>query len=172
MAIEIERKWFAIYAVAATLIIVADRVTKLAVTASMPLHSARPVIDGFFDLVHTRNTGMAFSLLADASPAIRQILIPALSVAAVALVVVLFFQGEPGARRFQFGLALVLAGAVGNLYDRAVYGFVVDFLDFYVGGYHWPAFNVADSAITTGAGLLVLDSFHATRRESSAEGAT
>ena len=112
---------------------------------------------------------MAFSLLADASPAIREIVIPALSVAAVALVVVLFFQAESGARRFQFGLTLVLAGAVGNLYDRAVYGFVVDFLDFAVAGYHWPAFNVADSSITTGAGLLVFDSFSNARQEAKAE---
>ncbi len=169
MAIEIERKWVGIYLAAAVLIVAADRVTKLAIAASMPLHSVRPVIDGFFDLVHTRNTGMAFSLLADASPAIREIVIPALSVAAVALVVVLFFQAESGARRFQFGLTLVLAGAVGNLYDRAVYGFVVDFLDFAVAGYHWPAFNVADSSITTGAGLLVFDSFSNARQEAKAE---
>lgn len=169
MAIEIERKWLGIYAVAAVLIIAADRVTKLAIAASMPLYSSRPVIEGFFDLVHTRNTGIAFSLFADAGPTVREILIPGMSVAAVVLVVVLFFQSGSGSLRFQVGLTLVLAGAVGNLYDRAVYGFVVDFLDFYVGGYHWPAFNVADSSITTGAGLLVLDSLSTARHEAKAE---
>ena len=170
MAIGIERKRLGPYAVVAVLIVAADRLTKLAIAASVPLYGSQTIIAGFFDLVHTRNTGMAFGLFADADPLIRQILIPALSVAAVVLVVVLFFQAEPGARRFQFGLTLVLAGAVGNLFDRAVYGFVVDFLDFYVGSYHWPAFNVADSSITTGAGLLVLDSFQAARREAKAEG--
>ncbi len=169
MGIEIERKWLGVYAVAAVLIIAADRVTKLAISASIPLYSSRTVIEGFFDIVHTRNTGIAFSLFADAGPTVREILIPGMSVAAVVLVVVLFFQSGSGSWRFQVGLTLVLAGAVGNLYDRAVYGFVVDFLDFYVGGYHWPAFNVADSSITTGAGLLVLDSFSTARHEAKAE---
>ena len=172
MPIGIGKKWFWIYAAAAGLIITADRVTKLAIAASMPLYSSRTVIDGFFDLVHTRNTGMAFSLFADAGPAVRELVIPALSLAAVVLVVVLFFQSESDSRRFQLGLTLVLAGAVGNLYDRAAYGFVVDFLDFYVAGYHWPAFNVADSSITTGAGLLALDSFSSSRRAGKAEQST
>ena len=165
MLTGIEKKRFWPYGVAVALIFTADRITKLAIESSMPLYSSRSVIEGFFNLVHTRNTGIAFSLFADSSPVIREIVIPAFSVIAVALVVILFFQSESNSWRLQLGLMLVLAGALGNLYDRASYGFVVDFLDFYVGDYHWPAFNVADSSITTGAGLLVFDSISLNRQK-------
>ena len=165
MLVRIEKKRFWCYGVVVALIFTVDRITKLAIDASIPLHSSRSVIEGFFNLVHTRNTGIAFSLFADSSPVIREIVIPAFSVVAVVLVVVLFFQSGSNSWRLQLGLMLVLAGALGNLYDRALYGFVVDFLDFYIGDYHWPAFNVADSSITTGAGLLVFDSISLNRQK-------
>ena len=164
MLTGIDRKQLWLYTLAGVLVIVADRITKLVIAASMPLYGARPVVEGFFDLVHTRNTGIAFSLFSDSSPTVREIVIPVVSVIAVVFVVVLFFQSGSDSWRFRFGLTLVLAGALGNLYDRVVFGFVVDFLDFYVGGYHWPAFNVADSSITTGAALLVLDSIISDRQ--------
>ena len=134
-----------------------DRWTKTAVAESFPLHSSHPVIPGFFDLVHTRNTGIAFSMLNDASPLIREWLLPIFSAVAVVAIFVLFWKQSQGAR-VRWALALILAGAAGNLYDRLMYGYVVDFLDFYVGSWHWPAFNVADTCITIGAGLLILDS--------------
>ena len=130
-----------------------------AIASAFPLHTSRPIIDGFFELVHTRNTGAAFSLFADSGPLVKGIILPLVSGLAIVLVLVLFWQSESSLRRVRYGLTLILAGAVGNLYDRFVHGYVVDFLDVFVGSYHWPAFNVADSCITVGAGLLVLDAF-------------
>jgi len=135
-----------------------DRWSKAAVADAFPLHSVHPVLPGFFDLVHTRNTGIAFSMLNDASPLIREWLLPIFSVVAVVVIVVIFWKQSRGAVRVRLALALIVSGALGNLYDRLVYGYVVDFLDFYIGNWHWPAFNVADSCITVGAGLLILDS--------------
>lgn len=134
-----------------------DRWSKVAIEASLPLYSSRPLIPNFFDLVHTRNTGMAFSLLNDAGPLVREWLLPGLSAVAVIFVLVFLWRTDLSDRRVMTGLTLVLAGAAGNLYDRAMYGFVVDFLDVYVADWHWPAFNVADSCITLGAALLLLD---------------
>ena len=124
---------------------------------------SRSVVEGFFNLVHVRNPGIAFSLFADAAPWFRDGVLPAFSVAAIAVILVLFrrFQDMPGASRI--ALALILSGAAGNLYDRLQQGYVTDFLDFFVGSYHWPAFNVADSAITLGAALLLLESFRGAR---------
>ena len=149
-----------------------DRWTKAAVAGALPLHTSHPVIPGFFDLVHARNTGIAFSLLDDASPLVREWLLPLFSVVAVVAIFVLFWKQSGEGSRMRWALALILTGAVGNLYDRLMYGYVVDFLDVYVGSWHWPAFNVADSCITIGAGLLLLDSFakpEATGAESRAE---
>ena len=162
---ELGNKWRLSYLGIAVAIIALDRLTKAAVAARMPLHTAENIIPGFFDLVHTRNTGIAFSMFSDSSPFIKSFLIPLLSAAAVVMVLVLFWKSDPGARRFHYALVLILSGAAGNLYDRAVYGYVVDFLDVYLGTYHWPAFNVADSAITIGAGLLLLDAARGTAGE-------
>lgn len=134
-----------------------DRWSKLAIESALPLHSSKPLIPGFFDLVHARNTGMAFSLLNDAGPLVSQWLLPGISAIAVLFILGLLWRTDLSDKRTLWGFALVLAGAAGNLYDRAAYGFVVDFLDVYVGGWHWPAFNVADACITVGAGLLLLD---------------
>jgi signal peptidase II len=131
----------------------------------MPLYSSRDVIPGFFRIVHTRNPGIAFSLFADAGPMVRSILVPAVSVAAVALIIFMFWNSRNTGTRTLAGLALIFAGAVGNLYDRAAYGYVVDFLDFYIRDYHWPAFNVADSCITIGAGLILLDAVRGAAHE-------
>ena len=135
-----------------------DRWSKLAVAAAMPLHSSKSIIPGFFDLVHARNTGIAFSLFADAGPLLKDFILPALSAIAATAVLALFWRSGGEAVRMSLALALILAGAAGNLYDRAAYGYVVDFLDFYVGRWHWPAFNVADSCITVGAILLLIES--------------
>ena len=136
-----------------------DRWSKRAIESSMDLYSSKEIIAGFFDLVHTRNTGIAFSMFADAGPLVKDWILPVVSVLAVGLILAMLWKSEPGVGKSSIALTLILAGAAGNLYDRVVYGFVVDFLDVYVGAWHWPAFNVADSCITTGAALLLLDAW-------------
>ncbi len=138
-----------------------DQATKAVVEARIPLHDVRPVIPGLFQLTHVKNRGAAFGLFADSPSELKIVLLIAVSVLALGLVLVLLWRHQPGAWpgawRTGVGLALILGGATGNLFDRLLHGSVVDFLDFYLRSYHWPAFNVADSAIVVGAGLLVLD---------------
>lgn len=135
-----------------------DQVTKGAIASQLPHGASRSVVDGFFNLVHARNTGIAFSLFHDSAPWFRDFALPAMQLAVVVVLIVMLRRLEQGARVSRFALAAVLGGAAGNLYDRLLQGYVTDFLDFYVGSYHWPAFNVADSAITVGVVLLLLDS--------------
>ena len=139
-------------------VVVLDWLTKVAVAQSMQHGASESIVAGFFNLVHARNTGIAFSLFADSAPWFRDFVLPAVSLAAVGIIAVMLRRLEemPGTSRA--ALALVLAGAIGNLSERLLHGYVTDFLDFYVGAYHWPAFNVADSAITIGAAMLILDS--------------
>jgi signal peptidase II len=136
----------------------------------LDLYQSRTVIPGFFNLVHARNTGIAFSLFADSGTFVREWLLPSVTAAAIVFVLVLFWRYEGGALG-RVSLTLILAGAAGNLYDRLVYGYVTDFLDVYVSGHHWPAFNLADSCITIGALLLLLDSALAPKDEPAREAA-
>jgi signal peptidase II len=144
--------WFAL----AAAIVAADRVTKLIVLEAFATGESRAVT-GFFNLVLVFNKGAAFSFLAGA-PGWQTPLFAAIALAAAAFISFLLVR-HPGRRLFCIGLALILGGALGNLWDRLEWGQVVDFLDFYAAGWHWPAFNVADSAITVGAGLLIAESF-------------
>jgi signal peptidase II len=114
-------------------------------------------ITGFFNLVLVFNRGAAFSFLSDASGWQREFF-TGVALIASAVIITLLWR-NPGDMLFSAGLALILGGALGNLWDRIVLGHVVDFLDFHAFGYHWPAFNLADSAITVGAALLILDGF-------------
>jgi len=141
------------------LVILLDRLTKTWVAAHIPMGGAIPVIPGLLRISHWLNDGAAFSMFADsASPnTVRWALIAFSLVAALVVLVVLVRLGE----RFTittFALALVFAGALGNVHDRIVYGSVVDFIEVHIFSYHWPDFNVADSAIVVGACLLLLDS--------------
>lgn len=129
-----------------------DRLTKWIVLRSMYLGESIPVLP-FFQLTHIHNTGVAFGLGQDMNAVF--------TVTSAALLVVLLVLRRSWEKRYQdwrltYGLSLIIAGALGNLYDRIVYGSVVDFLDFFIGQRHWPAFNVADSAICIGAALLVV----------------
>jgi signal peptidase II len=115
-----------------------------------------PVIDGFFSLTLVMNPGLAFGMLAD-TPAGWRWLVALLSIGALAVLAAVGMRMLPaGGRLTPLALGLIFGGAVGNLIDRARFGAVVDFLDFYWRGYHWPAFNVADSAISIGVALLAL----------------
>lgn len=148
-----------LYLALAVAIIVLDRLTKDAIASGMRLYETRVIVPDLFNLVHTRNTGIAFSLFSDSSPFVKGVILPVVSTVAVMGIAYLFWRSGALERQTRLGLTLILAGAAGNLYDRFAYGYVTDFLDVYLGSHHWPAFNVADSSITIGAGLLLLDSF-------------
>jgi signal peptidase II len=134
-----------------------DQATKLMVMGSLVAYQDVIPLTGFFNLVHVHNTGAAFSLFAD-QPGWQRGFFATVAVIATGVILYLLkkTRGQP---LFCGALALILGGAVGNLIDRVLYGHVIDFLDFYLGTWHWPAFNVADSAITVGAALLIWDSF-------------
>ena len=131
-------------------ILILDQVTKALILAHLPLGGSIPVIRGFFDLTHVHNPGGAFGFLAGMSAEVRSLLFVAVSLVAAGLILYFYWQTPHGQRFLSVGLALIFGGAVGNLVDRMRFGIVVDFLDVYAGTLHWPAFNVADSAITVG----------------------
>src|SRR5438552_12908739 len=140
----------------AAIIFALDRLTKRIIEARFSVFDTHTVIPGFFDLVHARNRGAAFSLFADSTSAWRPFFLIGLSLAALLLVAGILRNASRLDRPTAFGLALILGGALGNVFDRVVTGAVTDFLDFYVGDLHWPAFNIADSAIVIGSGLLLV----------------
>jgi len=144
--------WFA----AAALLVLADQLVKVLVAGSLRPGELREVT-GFFNLVLVYNRGAAFSFLADA-PGWQAPVLVAFALVATA-VISYFIVRNTGKKLFCTGLMLILGGAVGNVIDRLRFGHVVDFLDFHAFGWHWPAFNVADSGITVGAILLILESF-------------
>jgi signal peptidase II len=149
-------------------IIVLDRLSKIAIDRTLPLGGAHVVIPKVFRITHVLNTGAAFSLFGDsASPdRVRWILVSFSLVAAVAIVVVLLRMGRHVGNQINattIGLALILGGALGNVYDRIKTGAVIDFLEVHIVHYHWPDFNLADSAIVCGGILLVLHSLIAAR---------
>ena len=138
-------------------IIVLDQLTKLLILQYLPLHSSLEIIPGFFNLVHVRNPGGAFSIFAGADSALRQGLFLVMTVFIVIVLLFAYRKLRPEDRWTRTSYALIVGGALGNLVDRLRFGGeVIDFLDCYVGAYHWPAFNVADSAITVGALMLVV----------------
>lgn len=136
-----------------------DQLTKLWIMTHFALHQQQTIIPGFFDLVYVTNTGAAFGILAGSKTWLRQAFF--VSVSIIALIVIVFAYGhvKRQGKIFVYALGLIAGGAVGNLIDRLRFGSVVDFLDFYIGSYHWPAFNAADSAITVGVGLFLLGTF-------------
>ncbi len=139
----------------AALVLLLDQLTKAWIISTLRIHESFAVIGGFFNITHVRNPGAAFGFLAGASPAFRYVFFLAVTVAAIVLILHYLRTTRIEDLSLVFSLALILAGAVGNLIDRVRFGEVVDFLDVYVGAYHWPAFNVADAAITTGAAILM-----------------
>ncbi|NBW25467.1 MAG: lipoprotein signal peptidase [Betaproteobacteria bacterium] len=145
----------------ALVLVLADQVSKVLIAGLYALGEGTP-ITGFFNIVRVHNSGAAFSFLADAGGWQRW-MFAGLS-ACASLLIVYLLHSHAGQRLFCFALTCVLGGAVGNLIDRVVYGYVIDFLDFYAAGWHFPAFNLADSAITLGAGCLILDELLRVRR--------
>jgi signal peptidase II len=138
-------------------VLAVDQLTKFAVERFTSLGSLRVVIPGFFNLVHTNNPGVAFGLLADSeSPWMTSLLI-AFSTAVMVFLVWLLITGHAGARLGQAGMALILGGAAGNVTDRLLRRSVTDFIDIHLRSHHWYTFNVADSAIVIGAGMVLLE---------------
>ena len=152
---RILRKKKILFLAITVLVILLDQATKAWILATLRLHEGFPLIDGFFSIVHVRNPGAAFGLLAAAPPLFRSIFFLAVTVAAIVLILHYLRVSRIEEPSLVSALALILAGAVGNLVDRIRFGEVVDFLDVYIGSHHWPAFNVADSAITVGAAVLM-----------------
>ena len=139
----------------AALVVVLDQITKWLVLAKLPLYHAITVIPGFFNLTHIRNPGGAFGFMAAGSQDIRNLLFIGVSIAAMGLIAY-FYRNTPKSHPYlASSLAMIFGGAVGNLVDRLRFGEVVDFLDFYIGAAHWPAFNVADSAISVGIAIFI-----------------
>lgn len=135
--------------------LIVDIITKNIIKSTMDLYSSVPVIDGFFNIVYVLNPGAAFSFLHDMNDSYRQIFFVTVTIIAVFILFYIFAVEK--SKLSITGFALIIGGAVGNLIDRIYIGKVVDFLDFYYSTYHFPAFNVADSCITVGVSLIIID---------------
>lgn len=144
------------YGVAAAVFAI-DRLTKWIIETHVSLLDNHIVIPGFFEIVRSQNRGAAFGLFAETDSAWRTLLLIGFSVMALVALTVMLWRSSRLDRTTAAALALILGGAMGNVFDRVRWGTVTDFLLFYIGHYQWPAFNAADSAIVIGSGLLLLD---------------
>jgi len=142
----------------ASVVIGLDQATKWLVARELVLGESVAVVPGLFHLTLVHNTGMAFGLLSSVDLPYKSLLVTLLSMAALGAVLYYALSSGPGERVTRFGLGLILGGALGNIIDRVRLGYVVDFLDAFYRDAHWPAFNLADSAICVGVGLLILES--------------
>ena len=138
-------------------VVAADQWSKWLIEERFDLYEGVSVIPGFFDLVHVLNTGIAFGLFPSRGETFGTVVLAVLGLAALSIVGLYFSRAESHQRLLLLALSLIMGGAVGNLIDRLLMGAVTDFLDVYVGSRHWPTFNVADSAISVGIGLLALE---------------
>lgn len=148
---------------AAILLVLADQATKYAIEATVALHESIPLIEGFFAITHVRNPGAAFGILAGASETWRLVFLVAVTLVIMGGIIIYLERHRDAGKTLTAGLTLILGGAAGNLIDRIGQGEVIDFLDFHIAGWHWPAFNVADAAITIGAALLIIDMLRSTK---------
>lgn len=146
------------------LMVIVDQLTKLWVAAEFELYESREIIDGLFNLTYVHNYGAAFSFLSSSGGWQRWFF--TLIAVVISVVLLIWLRRNPVSFwRQNLSFSLILAGAIGNVTDRLLYGYVIDFLDVHYQGWHWPAFNVADMAITFGAGLMLLEAFFDNRRD-------
>ena len=138
-------------------ILLLDQLTKSLIVQKLSLYQRVEVIQGFFNIIHVRNTGGAFGIFGGEKGGLGSILFVVVSLLAIGSIFYLFIKIKENEKTLALSFSLVLSGAIGNLSDRLRYGEVIDFLDFYLSSTHWPAFNVADSAICIGIGLLALE---------------
>jgi signal peptidase II len=146
----------ALFFIPAGILVALDQLTKYLIAEAIPLNTGISIIPGFFNLVHVHNTGGAFSLFAAPGHPWRQYVFMGLTVAVVAAIAYAYGKVGKTDTWTRIAYICIAGGAVGNLVDRVRLGYVIDFLDVYVGQWHWPAFNVADSAISTGAVMLLI----------------
>jgi len=144
-----------LFLVIATGVLVLDQATKAVVSTTLKMYEIRPVIQGFFNLTRIHNTGAAFGLLAGQASPVRTFFFLTVSFLALGVVLWMLLRLPPDQKVELVALSLIFGGALGNVVDRARLGEVIDFIDVYYRSYHWPAFNVADSAITVGVILLL-----------------
>lgn len=137
------------------IVLILDQITKIVILKYLYLHQEIPVIQGFFNIVSVRNPGGAFGFLAGHSTLVRTLVFFVVSGFAVLAVLYFYWSTPKELKWLSCAFAMILGGAAGNLVDRIRFGEVVDFLDFYYGNYHWPAFNIADSAITIGMAIFI-----------------
>ena len=129
------------------------------VTIHVPLHYSIPVVKDFFSITHIRNPGVAFGLFARHEYEYKTLFLIVISMIAIVAILIIFHQSPDDKRLVRVGLILIFSGAVGNLIDRILHKEVIDFLDFFYNGTHWPAFNVADACITIGVIFMIFDLF-------------
>lgn len=146
-----------IYVVIAALVVALDQFTKMLVDRFMSLHESRLLVEGVLRFTYVQNRGAAFGILSEADLPYQSVLFAVVSLAALGAIAAYAWRLPARSRLPQTALALIMGGALGNLLDRARLGYVIDFVDAYWGVHHWPAFNVADSAISIGVVLLVID---------------
>jgi len=151
------KKKYWILVIVCAVVLFLDQWTKAAILEKLPLHQRIAVIPGFFDLTHVRNTGGAFGIFGGEKSGLGGFLFLAVSIVAIGILLVLFIRSKENEKTLGFAYSLILSGALGNLLDRLRLGEVVDFLEFYVSSFRWPAFNIADSAICVGIGLMALE---------------
>ena len=153
-----KNKYLTLFLISNVLILV-DQYSKFLVTLHLPLYASRKVIEGFFYLTHVRNPGVAFGLFAGVESEYKAWIFVFISSIAIIAILFIYHHTPNEHRMVRTGLILIFSGAIGNVIDRIVYKEVIDFLDVFYKSYHFPAFNVADSCITIGVGLMVLDLF-------------
>ena len=149
------------------LVVCCDQLTKLWVMQNFGLYDSQVIIPGFFNFTYLTNTGAAFGMLAGQPALWRQVFFVGVALVALVAIFVLHKKIAHESRWYTVSLALIAGGALGNLIDRVRLGSVVDFLDVYITTHHWPAFNVADSAISVGVGIFLLINFTQSRKENT-----
>ena len=154
--LEMKRKYWLLLIICFC-VLTADQWTKYRVQQQLPLYHGIEVIRGFFDLTHVRNTGGAFGIFGGQRGGFGSFLFVAVSLIAIGVILYLFSKVKENEKTLALSFSLVLSGAIGNLVDRLRYGEVIDFFDFHLRSYHWPAFNIADAAICVGIGLMALE---------------
>ena len=155
---DLKKKYLILLATVAVTVLL-DVITKAYIDSNMSLHESVVVIGGLLNITYVRNPGAAFSFLASASPGFRSVFFLSVTILSIVLVLYYIAKSKTEEPLMIFALSLILSGALGNFIDRVRIGEVIDFIDVHLGAYHWPAFNVADSAITVGACIMLFALF-------------